>query len=110
MAAFGGIVRNEWDDWSGSDVKFGDFRDVPINVTRTAPMSIVLGIIGGLLGAFFINVNTRMNECRKVLLTSKWSKPLETFFFSFMTASSFYYLSYALTSCVDVATLPGEKE
>jgi hypothetical protein len=44
--------------------------------------SIVLGVIGGCLGALFININTRTNALRKKCLKSKWSKPLETALFS----------------------------
>jgi hypothetical protein len=33
------------------------------------PASIGLGVIGGLMGAFFININTRMAVVRKYLLT-----------------------------------------
>jgi len=33
------------------------------------PSAICLGVIGGMMGAFFININTRMAVVRKKLLT-----------------------------------------
>ena len=45
------------------------------------PGAIFLGIIGGLLGPLFININTRTNAIRAKCLKKKWFKPIETFFF-----------------------------
>lgn len=33
MAMLNGLWTNNYDDWSGADVKFGDFRDASVNVT-----------------------------------------------------------------------------
>ena len=68
------------------------------------PGAIVLGVVGGMLGALFINVNTRMAVVRKKLLTKPWMKPLETFFFCFITASTFYWVPYVLETCIDIKT------
>jgi chloride channel 7 len=63
------------------------------------PGAIVLGITGGCLGALFINVNTRVNAYRKVLLTSKWIKPIETLIFAFLSASIFFYVPSKFRDC-----------
>ena len=48
---------------------------------------IFLGIIGGLLGSFFINVNTTMSTLRKRYATSTLSKSIETGMFGMVTMS-----------------------
>ena len=63
------------------------------------PGAIVLGIIGGMMGAFFINVNTRMAVLRKKILIKPWMKPIETFMFCFVTASVFYWVPYFFNHC-----------
>jgi H+/Cl- antiporter ClcA len=66
------------------------------------PGAIFLGIVGGMMGSFFINVNTRMANLRKKLLVRPWMKPLETFMFCFVTASIFYWSPYILETCISV--------
>jgi len=56
--------------------------------------AVVLGVAGGCLGAFFISVNTKCNAIRAQILTQKWMKPLETFAFSFITATCFFFATY----------------
>jgi H+/Cl- antiporter ClcA len=63
------------------------------------PAAIILGIVGGLLGSLFININTRMATVRKKILTKKWMKPIETFLFCFATASVFYWVPYYFNNC-----------
>ena len=48
---------------------------------------IVLGILGGLFGSFFINVNTRMSMLRKKYSTTTARRTFETGMFAFMTIS-----------------------
>jgi H+/Cl- antiporter ClcA len=59
-----------------------------------------MGLIGGALGALFINVNTRVNAFRKKILTKPWMKPLETALFCFVTTSVWFWLPYYNQSCV----------
>lgn len=105
MAMWSGILESNFDDWSGADVKFGDLSDgLKINIMEILPVAILLGVIGGLFGAFFINTNTRMNVWRKNNLKTKWIKPIETFAFSFITASTYYFLSYFQATCNESET------
>lgn len=91
-------------DWSGSSLKFGKISDtVNINALYLLPAAFVLGVIGGLLGALFINVNTRMNNYRKVLLKTKGIKVFETFLWSFTTASVFYWAPKWYNKCRPVS-------
>jgi H+/Cl- antiporter ClcA len=63
------------------------------------PVTIILGILGGLLGAFFININTRVNYLRKRFLKRKCSKIIETAIFCFFSASIIYWISLTLGKC-----------
>ena len=58
--------------------------------------AIFLGILGGLVGPFFINVNTRMATLRGKILTKKWMKPIETALFCFATSTSFFFFPYII--------------
>lgn len=58
------------------------------------PAAIIIGIIGGCMGALFININSRMNKWRGMLLKSNWIKPVETYFFAFGTATLFFWVPY----------------
>jgi len=87
-------------DWSGSTLKFGSLSDTDnVNALYLLPAAVILGIVGGCLGAFFININTRMGAIRKRLLTTKWIKPIETFCWCFVTASCFYWVPNLLQKC-----------
>jgi len=86
--------------WSGSTLKFGTAQaSADVNMLYLLPASIVLGIVGGLLGALFISVNTKMNAYRKRFLTTKWIKPIETFFWCFATASFFFFTPLMYKQC-----------
>lgn len=67
--------------------------------------AVILGVISGLLGAFFIGVNTRINGWRAQIWTQKWQKPIDTFIFSFVTATFFYWAPYNFRSCVSRTVL-----
>lgn len=91
------FLNNTWNgnlggSWSGSALKFGQAKSSEdVNLLYLLPASVILGIIGGCLGSVFISVNTKVNAIRKVWLTKKWVKPIETFMWCFLTASFFFF-------------------
>ena len=87
-------------DWSESSLKFGAASSDVKTPTTLIPGAILLGIVSGLLGPFFININTRINGLRGKLHPSKWQKPLDCFIFAFLTASSFYWVPKLFATCV----------
>lgn len=94
-----GIKKGDFTDWSGASLKFGHLQDTTtVNVFILVPAAIVLGIIGGLMGSFFINVNTRINVIRGKYLTTKWIKVVETILMSVFTASIFFMTPYWMNS------------
>jgi len=56
--------------------------------------ALIIGIISGLLGAFFININFRINAYRGVFSKKPWHKLLEAALFAFASASAFYWAPY----------------
>ena len=77
-------------------MKFGNAStvDESDDVEILLPGSIIIGVIGGLIGPLFINLNTRVNVYRKKLLTSGYIKVIETTIFGFVTAGIFFILPY----------------
>lgn len=83
--------------WSGTSVKFGSIAtNKKTDIAMLIPAAIILGVIGGALGAAFININTRANAVRKKCLPTKWSKVIETAIFGFVSASLIFWIPYFL--------------
>lgn len=83
-----------------SALKFGNIKNTEeVNTLIILPGAIILGIIGGMTGSLFINVNTRMAVLRKKILTKKWMKPIETFIWCALTASFFYWCPRFFNHC-----------
>ena len=65
----------------------------------TIPAAVILGVICGLLGSFFIWVNTNLNKKRKKIVTQNWQKILEVLLFSLATSSAFYWFPHLYNEC-----------
>ena len=63
---------------------------------------IILGIIGGLLGAFFINVNSRLGALRKKIVKSKTKKIIEVIFFACITMSICFMITCFHNECISI--------
>ncbi|EGC39462.1 hypothetical protein DICPUDRAFT_26867 [Dictyostelium purpureum] len=67
---------------------------------------IIMGIIGGILGAIFVHFNLRINHLRKKLLgTNKLYKLLEVIFFVILT-STICFFPALLANCRPVSGIP----
>jgi H+/Cl- antiporter ClcA len=110
LAFWENVVKGNFTgSWSGSALKFGSLKkSKEVNALFLMPAAIFIGIAGGCLGAFFINVNTRMAGIRKKCLKTKWIKPVETFCWCFVTASFFFWMPYAVQTCNPVNVLKDE--
>lgn len=54
------------DIFGGSTLKFGAISsDVEVNSYQNIMGAIIIGVVGGLLGAFFVGVNFKVNTWRK---------------------------------------------
>ena len=81
-------------------IKFGEYDENPYKL-QDFPFFVILGIFGGLLGSFFIYVNFELNEIRKKMLTSRWTKTLETVALVALTATVLFFTPRILSkSCM----------
>lgn len=92
-------------------LKFGDVVD---NYKGTdywilVPSSLFIGVLGGLYGPLFININFRINAWRKNNIKSKCAKVIEAGFFCFLSASIFYFVPYIMNDCKEQGKNDGEK-
>ena len=83
---------------SSAVLKFGQisYFDTPMTDRLIA---MFIGIICGLLGAFFVYVYAILGFFRKKFINTKLKKVLEVVFFSVLTASIFFWLSAACKIC-----------
>jgi len=58
------MTHGHLDHWTASSLKFGKVRVEDVTPSDVIPGAIILGVISGLLGPLFINVNTRINGFR----------------------------------------------
>ena len=56
------------------------------------PAAIILGLIGGFLGAGFVYINFKVNGWRKRYIKTNPQRVLEAVIFAFVTASIFYWV------------------
>eukprot|EP00347_Sterkiella_histriomuscorum_P003230 403365093 len=56
--------------------------------------ALIIGVSGGLIGAFFIRINNKINYFRKRFLKQKWMKISEALFLAVLTSSVFYIAAY----------------
>jgi chloride channel 7 len=67
-------------------IKFGEYDSNPYKL-QDFPFFVILGIFGGLLGAFFIFFNAEMNAIRKKKLDTKFKKIVECCALTALTAT-----------------------
>lgn len=91
-------------------LKFGTLDDGNFNTFLDLPAAIIIGIVCGLLGAFFIYVNVNLAVLRKRYITQNWQKLLEASLFAFATASVFFgAVALQRNSCETVPQNVGEE-
>ena len=86
---------------SAGTVKFGELQNLEVKLEHIHG-AFVLGVVGGVLGSFFINVNTRMTILRKKYVTKNWLKVLETGFFAVATVTVYTGFTVFMAKCLEV--------
>ena len=61
--------------------------------------AVIVGIICGLLGSFFVMVNARLAKLRKKYITKGWQKIVEAALFALATSSAFYWGAAVFNTC-----------
>ena len=89
-----GIYNSLWEgstfslDDTGA-LKFGKLNDEESSL-YDIPAAIVIGVVCGLLGSFFIFVNINLGIVRKKYINTNWKKIAEALVFAFLSASIFF--------------------
>jgi len=86
---------------SGAVLKFGTKAETE-PVWEILPSVIFVGVICGVLGGIFIQVNTQLGLFRKYYITTNVAKIFEALFFAFMTSSSFYWAPWYFSNCMAI--------
>lgn len=61
------------DGFAGSTIKFGNISgNNKFNSFQNLIAAILIGVVGGLMGAFFVGVNFKVNVWRKNWIAKKW--------------------------------------
>lgn len=99
--------NNNWDEMKGTIIaefqtfhkpKFADILTWDDTIYLWVG-AVIMGAFGGLCGAFFININTRLNYIRRAHLTSKFKKTFECTLFVFVTANFIFWPPYLFRTC-----------
>ena len=72
-------------------IKFGEFS-AQSYAMQDFPFFILLGVMGGLIGACFIFLNFEINQLRKKYLTNGFYKLVETLFVTILTVSVYFFV------------------
>ena len=70
-------------------LKFGDLNDKESSLLDL-PAAIIIGIVCGLLGSFFIYVNISLGILRKKYITKNWQKIAEAMIFATVSSTIFF--------------------
>jgi chloride channel 7 len=76
---------------------------------RVIPACIIVGALGGLLGAIFVEINNQMAFFRKFYITKKWQRPLESAVFSLLTTTCFFWTPFVFAKCISNASVENEE-
>jgi H+/Cl- antiporter ClcA len=100
LGLFDNTLHSKAIDWSESSLKFATSQPDVTTPTSVVAGALVIGLISGLLGAFFINVNFRINGLRGVYNTGNKGKLFEAFLIAFLCTSCFYWVPNNWASCI----------
>jgi chloride channel 7 len=101
---FDNTLHGQTIDWSESAMKFAKSQPDVSTPSIVCIGALVIGAISGLLGAFFIFINFRINGFRGRLNTKPMGKLLEASLFAFLTATCFYWFPMRFETCLPNGT------
>lgn len=100
-----GLLLRQWGNLSTPGLAtFGSFTQQgnPGYTLIMIPFFLVLGALGGLIGALFITVNHRLTLFRTKYIKSPWARMLEALIVSCIVSSASFSLSYFARDCVPI--------
>ncbi|CAI5450914.1 unnamed protein product [Caenorhabditis angaria] len=96
--------RSGWLSWNGL-ANFGVFENKDYNVWEI-PIFLLIGIIGGVLGALFNYLNTRLTEFRKTYVNSKFGRLFECLLVAAVSAFLAFLTIFAVDDCQPIGRNP----
>mmetsp|Transcript_7852 Transcript_7852/g.7338 ORF Transcript_7852/g.7338 Transcript_7852/m.7338 type:complete len:123 (-) Transcript_7852:1331-1699(-) len=82
-------------------IKYGQYDPNPYSI-QDLPFFILIGIFGGLLGAYFVSVNNFMGKMRKQYIgTNKIKKVIETLIYTAVTCTVTYFAPSWINDCLN---------
>lgn len=97
--------HGDYSRWKGTivDEFYGFFRETTVGEDKFQLLvaGLIMGTISGMLGAFFININTRLNYIRRRHLTTKVKKTVETACFCAFTGAVVFFTPYFFNRCIE---------
>ncbi|XP_045599780.1 H(+)/Cl(-) exchange transporter 7 isoform X2 [Procambarus clarkii] len=90
-------------------LNFGKFDDLTYEIWEFIPF-LLMGVMGGLLGALFNHINLKLTAFRMRYINKPWQKILEAAVVAFVTAGVAFLMIYLIHDCrlidPDTATYP----
>ena len=86
-------------------LNFGKFPDIPFALWEL-PIFVAMGIVGGLTGALFNQLNYYLSLFRRRFIYNKWAKVLEVVVVCNITVTTGFVMIYCLNDCKPI----GSKE
>ena len=93
---------------SAAVLKFGTLTQL-YSPIADFPGALIIGAICGVLGAIFVDVNTRLGRLRKVYINTNLKKIVEVLFFSALTSTCFFMACMSSSNCKTKSTT-GDRE
>lgn len=85
----------------------GEFEPLPFEYYEL-PIFMLMGVFGGVTGAFWNSVNTRINLFRARFVKYRWAKVLEAAFVAIIGATCACAMAYSINDCRPLGNDPTE--
>ncbi|EFP05896.1 CRE-CLH-6 protein [Caenorhabditis remanei] len=96
--------RSGWLSWTGL-ANFGIFENKDYNIWEI-PLFLLIGVIGGCLGALFNYMNTRLTEFRKKYVSSKLGRLFECLLVAAVSGFLAFLTIFAIDDCQPIGANP----
>ncbi|EPB80489.1 hypothetical protein ANCCEY_00386 [Ancylostoma ceylanicum] len=92
--------RSGWLSWTGL-ANFGVFENKNYNIWEI-PFFLAVGVIGGLTGALFNHLNSKLTEFRKKYVSNKWQRLFECLLVAAVSAFTGFITLFLVDDCQPV--------
>ncbi|KAL6724706.1 hypothetical protein Aduo_019570 [Ancylostoma duodenale] len=100
--------RSGWLSWTGL-ANFGVFENKNYNIWEI-PFFLAVGVIGGLTGALFNHLNSKLTEFRKKYVSNKWQRLFECLLVAAVSAFTGFITLFLVDDCQPVGVNPNITE